>query len=93
MVHARQQQVRRLARLGPSQGGFQHASLVGNCVVFNIGGNNYRLVTRPLYASQKVFVLKVMTHAEYDDNKWQETCGCFAPASKQTQRKQRRKER
>jgi mRNA interferase HigB len=48
---------------------FGTASLVGNCVVFNIGGNKYRLVTRVLYRSQKVFVLKVMTHAEYDDDK------------------------
>jgi mRNA interferase HigB len=61
---------------------FATASLVGNCVVFNIGGNKYRLVTRILYPSQKVFVLKVMTHGEYDENKWQEECGCFAPPPK-----------
>lgn len=61
---------------------FGSASIVGNCVIFNIGGNKYRLVTRPLYASQKVFVLKVMTHAEYDKNKWREECGCFAPPPK-----------
>ena len=35
---------------------FGSASLVGNCVVFNIGGNKYRLVARILYPSQKVFV-------------------------------------
>ena len=45
---------------------FGTASSVGNCVVFNIGGNKYRLVTRILYPSQKVFVLKVMPHSEYD---------------------------
>lgn len=56
---------------------FATASLVGNCVVFNIGGNNYRLVVRILYPSQKVFVLKVMTHAEYDDDQWKDDCGCF----------------
>jgi mRNA interferase HigB len=58
---------------------FGSASLVGNCVVFNIGGNKYRLVTRILYGSQKVFVLKTMTHAEYDKDKWKEDCGCFEP--------------
>lgn len=63
---------------------FATASIVGNCVVFNIGGNKYRLVTRPLYPSQKVFVLKVMTHAEYDRNKWQQECGCYAPPPKKT---------
>ena len=58
---------------------FASASIVGNCVVFNIGGNKYRLVTRILYPSQKVFVLKVMTHEEYDDDKWKEECGCHEP--------------
>lgn len=61
---------------------FGSASMVGNCVVFNVGGNKYRLVTRILYPSQKVFILKVMTHAEYDANKWQAQCGCFAPPPK-----------
>ena len=56
---------------------FANASLVGTCVVFNIGGNKYRLVTRVLYPSQKVFILKVMTHAEYDEDKWKAECGCF----------------
>jgi len=30
-----------------------------------------------LYPSQKVFVLKVMTHVEYDKDSWKEDCGCF----------------
>jgi mRNA interferase HigB len=57
--------------------GFASASIVGNCVVFNIGGNKYRLVTRVLYPSQKVFILRMMTHEEYDDDKWKEECGCY----------------
>ena len=62
---------------------FGNADLIGNCVVFNVGGNKYRLITRILYPSQKVFVLRVMTHAVYDQNKWKEQCGCFqAPPSK-----------
>jgi len=67
---------------GDVKASFANASLVGNCVVFNIGGNHYRLVTRILYPSQKVFILKVMTHEEYDDDKWKEDCGCFAPPPK-----------
>ena len=58
---------------------FGSASLVGNCVVFNIGGNKYRLATRILYPSQKIFILKCMTHAEYDENKSKTDCGCFEP--------------
>ncbi|MBB03108.1 MAG: hypothetical protein CMJ47_10710 [Planctomyces sp.] len=57
---------------------FRNADLVGNCVVFNIGGNKYRLIARVLYPSQKVFILKVMTHKEYDKDKWKEECGCFS---------------
>lgn len=64
------------------------ASLVGNCVVFNIGGNKYRLATRVLYPSQKVFILKVMTHEEYDKDLWKEACGCYSspPEKKATRR-------
>lgn len=68
---------------GDVKADFANASLVGNCVLFNIGGNKYRLVTRVLYPSQKVFILKLMTHEEYDENKWKAECGCFdAPPSK-----------
>lgn len=52
------------------------ASRVGNCTVFNIGGNKYRLIVRVLYASQKVFVLRVLTHEEYDRLDWAGECGC-----------------
>lgn len=58
---------------------FGSARLVGNCVVFNIGGNRFRLVTRILYPSRKVFILRVMTHAEYDNDQWKTDCGCFEP--------------
>jgi mRNA interferase HigB len=64
---------------GDVKADFANASTVGNCAVFNIGGNKYRLVTRILYRSQKVYVLRVMTHKEYDDGKWKEQCGCFTP--------------
>jgi hypothetical protein len=26
-----------------------------------------------------VFILKVMTHAQYDQDKWKEDCGCYEP--------------
>ena len=61
---------------------FATASPVGNCSVFNIGGNKYRLVTRILYPSQKVFVLRVMTHADYDHDQWKTDCGCYQPPPK-----------
>lgn len=64
---------------GDVKAAFGTVSIVGNCIVFNIGGNKYRLITRIVYVSQKVFVLKVMTHAEYDEDKWPQECGCFDP--------------
>jgi mRNA interferase HigB len=65
------------------------ASIVGNCVVFNIAGNKYRLITRILYGVQKVFVLKVMTHEEYDEDKWKKECGCFDPPPARTKKPDR----
>ena len=56
---------------------FPSADLVGNCTVFNIGGNNYRLVARVFYTNHKVYVLRVMTHLDYDREDWPSQCGCF----------------
>lgn len=40
--------------------------LSDNRVVFNIGGNNYRLLVRVAYRTGVVQVLQVGTHADYD---------------------------
>lgn len=56
---------------------FGGARLVGDCTVFNVGGNKYRLISRIRYAVQKVFVLKVITRGEYDAGAWKGECGCF----------------
>jgi mRNA interferase HigB len=46
----------------------------GNMVtIFNIGGNRYRLLTAISYAIGAVNVLAVLTHAEYDKEKWKKT--------------------
>jgi mRNA interferase HigB len=46
---------------------FRHASFVkGNRVVFNIKGNNYRLVVKINYPYRVVYVRFVGSHAEYD---------------------------
>ena len=39
-------------------------------VVFNIGGNRYRLITAIHYNVEKVFILRFMTHAEYSKDRW-----------------------
>jgi mRNA interferase HigB len=61
------------------KGSFGSANIVGDCIVFNIGGNKYRLISRIRYATQKVFVLLVLTHREYGEDKWKGECGCFEP--------------
>jgi mRNA interferase HigB len=43
----------------------------GNTVaIFDIGGNKFRLIARISYEKSKVYVLRVLTHKEYDANKW-----------------------
>jgi mRNA interferase HigB len=53
---------------------FRHADQVGACVVFNIMGNNYRLITRIDYGLQAVTLKHFLTHAEYDRGKWKKDC-------------------
>ncbi|MEC9356945.1 MAG: type II toxin-antitoxin system HigB family toxin [Pseudomonadota bacterium] len=48
---------------------FGSADWVSGYVVFDIGGNKYRLVADIVFRSQTVFVKHVMTHAEY--NRWE----------------------
>jgi mRNA interferase HigB len=54
---------------------YSSADLVGDCTVFNIGGNKYRLITLIFYESHRVYIREVLTHKEYDRGKWKEDCG------------------
>jgi len=38
--------------------------------VFNVKGNEFRLLTDVNYREQVVLVLELLTHSEYDKNKW-----------------------
>ena len=49
---------------------YPNAGLVGRRTVFNIAGNKYRLIARVNYQTQRVFVLYILTHAEYDKGAW-----------------------
>jgi mRNA interferase HigB len=46
---------------------YRSASFVGGRVVFNIKGNDYRLVVRINYPRRIVYVRFVGTHKEYDE--------------------------
>ena len=54
------------------------AGQVGSCLVFNIRGNNDRLICGICYANQWVkgtlFVKNFLTHAEYDKGSWKRDC-------------------
>lgn len=46
---------------------YPSASLLGaQRVVFNVGGNRYRIDTKISYEHQTVLVIRVGTHSEYD---------------------------
>jgi len=49
---------------------FSHADLVGRRTVFNVHGNNYRLIARVNYLTQRVFILDILTHSEYSKGNW-----------------------
>lgn len=38
--------------------------------VFNIGGNNVRLIAAIHYNTQKLYIRHILTHAEYDKDRW-----------------------
>ena len=53
---------------------FSHADPVGTCVVFNIKGNDYRLITGLDYGLQIITLKHFLTHAEYERGKWKKDC-------------------
>jgi mRNA interferase HigB len=46
--------------------------LVGQFTVFDIGGNKLRLIAAIYYNRKKVCIRHVLTHVEYDSDKWKE---------------------
>jgi mRNA interferase HigB len=55
---------------------FRSADQVCQCMVFDILGNNYRLITRIYYADQTVTLYYFLTHKEYDRGRWKKGCDC-----------------
>ena len=49
---------------------FPKADTVGDRIVFDIGGNKYRLVTVIHFNRFKVYVRHMLTHEEYDKEAW-----------------------
>ena len=51
---------------------FPSADQVGKLTVFNIGGNKVRLIAAIHYNRGKIYVRAVLSHAEYDEQRWRE---------------------
>lgn len=49
---------------------YRDAEAVGKFTVFNIKGNKYRLVVGIDYSSRTVDYKYLLTHADYDKDKW-----------------------
>ena len=49
---------------------YSTAEAVGRFTVFDIKGNTYRLIAKIEYRLQIVFIKDLMTHAEYDKDRW-----------------------
>lgn len=49
---------------------FPSADKVDKWIVFNIGGNKYRLITKIHFNRGKVYIRHVLEHKEYDKGGW-----------------------
>lgn len=57
-------------KFGDVRQDYPSADQVGKFVVFNIGGNKYRLIAVIHYNRRKLFIRYVFTHGEYDKDDW-----------------------
>jgi mRNA interferase HigB len=55
---------------------FSFADLAGKYTIFNIKGNDYRLIVKIEYAKQTVYIKEILSHAEYDKGSWKNGCAC-----------------
>jgi mRNA interferase HigB len=51
---------------------FSSADAVGKWTVFNVKGNQYRLITEINYVFGRIYIRHVLTHAEYDRGGWKQ---------------------
>lgn len=51
---------------------FNAVDRVGKFHVFDIGGNKVRMIAVVKYQGGRIYIRHILTHAEYDLNKWKE---------------------
>ena len=42
-------------------------------LILDVGGNKYRVVVRPVFKTQTLIIMAVMTHDEYEAGRWKKT--------------------
>ena len=50
---------------------FSSADAVGKWTIFNIKGNQYRLIAEINYVFSRIYIRHALTHAEYDRGGWE----------------------
>lgn len=50
----------------------RRADHVNRLTIFNIGGNNYRLIAYIVYSNNRIYIRHILTHNEYNKGKWKE---------------------
>ena len=66
----------RWSSLNDVRNDYNSADQAGDCAVFNIKRNKYRLIVKIRYDKQLIFIRSVLTHAEYDKGEYRDDCNC-----------------
>lgn len=53
---------------------FNSADICRQCVVFNVGGNKFRVIAKIAFRIKVVFIRKILTDRDYDQNAWRPDC-------------------
>jgi mRNA interferase HigB len=53
---------------------YPHADLFGKCIVFNVHGRRYRLISAIHFNRQILYIRQVLTHRDYDQGRWKDGC-------------------
>lgn len=60
----------RFANWAELKAAFNSVDKVGDLVVFDLGGNKFRLICYVRFDRQIVYIKAVLTHREYDKGAW-----------------------
>ena len=49
---------------------YKSADQVGDVLIFDILGGNFRLITRVNYEGQRIYIKALLSHGEYERKEW-----------------------